>query len=67
MRAVAEMVWVKWAPVRRGALPRCRGVSRGEATLGWWEFGKSPSEAWGVGKGGVSLPHSLVLGSLGMS
>ena len=38
MRAVAEMLWVKGAPVRRGALPRYRGVSRGEATLGWWEW-----------------------------
>ena len=33
VRAVAEMLWVKGAPVRRGALPKCRGV---------WSGGRAP-------------------------
>lgn len=36
-RAVAEILWVKGAPVRRGTLPRCRGVSGREGALEWQE------------------------------
>lgn len=36
-RAVAEILWVKGALVRRGTLPRCRGVSGREGALEWQE------------------------------
>lgn len=67
VRAVAEMLWVNGAPVRRGTLLRCRGVSGGEGDLGWQERGLgSGSHCQALGEeGGSSPPPSLNVACVG--
>ena len=61
VRAVAEMLWVKGAPVSRGVLPRCRGRSGRVGAVRGRRGGWAPeakSEAWGWGKKvGAALLH----------